>query len=193
MTLTGTSLRSCTLLLLACAFAWAQTGDAKHFSKDGLSFDYPSGWSLKDESNSDAQTLRMARADGDIQITVFVHRGRITPEKMADAQKAFINPYVEGTAKQFADMGARVERTPDSTDIAETKADGVKLKAIVPGDSATSQIYWALVGQRVVILTYFGPDGDRKKFAGSWDLVRNSLRIEEPKPAAKPTPKPTPK
>lgn len=181
------------ILLFVCSVVvYAQTpaGNLKHFSKDGLSFDYASGWVLQDESNSDAQTLRMARADGDIQITVFVHRGHISPEKMAQAKKSFIDPYVEASAKQFTDMGAKVERVPDASEIAGVKADGVKIKVIVSGDSATSQIYWALVGQRVVVLTYFGPDSDRKKFSDSWDTLRNTLKIEEIKPEAKPTPKP---
>jgi hypothetical protein len=87
-------------------------------------------------------------------------------------------------------MGAKVGRTPDSSEIGGVKADGVKIKATVSGDSATSQIYWSLVDQRVVVLTHFGPDNDRKKFLGSWDLLRNSLKIEQAKPEPKPTAKP---
>lgn len=177
------------ILLIASGVASAQGGEPKHFTKDGLSFDYPPGWSVEDASNSDAQVLKLTRPDADLQLTVFAHRGRITAEKMADAHKAFIDPYVDGTAKQFTSMGARVDRTPDTSDIAGAPAEGVKIKVMVTGDSATSQIYWALVNQRVVILTYFGPDNDRKKFASSWDMVRNSLKIEDAKPKASPTPK----
>jgi len=39
------------------------------------------------------------------------------------------------------------------------------------------------------VLTFFGQDNELKKFASAWDLVRNSLKIEEPKPTPKPTPK----
>ena len=180
------------LIAIPSAALLAQTPtNLNHFAKDGVSFDYPPGWTLQDESNSDAQTIKMGRKDGDITLTVFVHRGRITAEKMADAQKAFINPYIEATVKQFVEgMGAKVERKPDNTEIGGVPAEGVLLKFSVTGDSATSQIYWALVGQRVVILTYFGPDRDRKKFLSSWDAVRTTMKVEEPKPAAKPSPKP---
>ena len=170
-----------------CSILFAQ-GDVKHFSKDGLSFDYPAGWTLEDVSNSDAQTLKFSRSDADIQLTVSAHRGRIAPEKMPDAHKAFIDPYVEAVAKQLTSMG-RLERTPDTSEIGGVKAEGVKLKVSVSGDSATSQIYYALVGQRVVIITYFGPDNDRKKFASTFDLIRTSVKMEEPKPKASPTPK----
>lgn len=82
------------VLLVCCAVLRAQTaGNLNHFNKDGLSFDYPAGWVIQDESNSDAQTLKMARADGDIQMTVFVHRGRISADKMPDAKKAFLSSW----------------------------------------------------------------------------------------------------
>ena len=145
---------------------------------------------LEDASNSDAQVLKLGRADGDIQLTVFAHRGRIAEDKMAEAHKQFIDPYVTNYPNQFP--GAKVERTPDMGEIAGLKADGVRLKMSFGSDSATAQIYWTLVNGRVVILTFFGPDADRKKFASSWDVLRNSLKIEEAKPAA-PKPSPTPK
>ena len=179
--------RAICIMLLVAAASFAQ-GDVKHFSKDGLLFDYPGGWVLEDVSNADAQTLKLARADADIQLTVSAHRGRISAEKMADAHKAFIDPYIAAVAKQLSAMG-RLERTPDASEIGGVKAEGEKLKVSVTGDSATSQIYYALVGQRVVIITYFGPDGDRKKFMPTFDLIRTSLKVEEPKPKASPTPK----
>ena len=39
-------------------------------------------------------------------------------------------------------------------------------------------------------MTYFGPDKELKQFQAAWDLVRNSLKIEDPKAAPKATPKP---
>ena len=187
------STRNLLVLLSLLLFSWAsvvaQTANAKHFSKDGLSFDYPAGWTLEDASDGDAQKLKLSRADGDIQLAVFAHRGRITEEKMVDAHKTFIDPYVTGYPAQFP--GAKLERTADATEIAGVKAEGTRLKMSFGTDSATAQIYWALVNGRVVVLTFFGPDADRKKFASSWDMLRNSLKIEEAKPAA-PKPSPTP-
>jgi len=47
------------------------------------------------------------------------------------------------------------------------------------------------VGQRVVILTIFGPDREIKQFTPAWDMVRTTLQIED-KSTPKPTPQPTP-
>jgi len=164
--------------------------DSKNFTKDGLSFDYPPGWTLTDDSNSDAQQLTLARANSDVQFRVFVHKGKITPEKFADAKKAFIDPYVVSTGKQFLQMGAKPEQTPATSEIGGVKAEGVKISAVLGGDPGAANIYWALVGQRVVVLTQFGPDKQLKEHQAAWDLMRNSLKVGDPKGTPSASPKP---
>jgi len=174
-----------TLLVLLVASVVAVAQNEKQFTKDGLTFDYPAGWTLQDESNEDAQQLTVARAGSDMLIRVFAHKGKVTTEKFPDAKKAFIDPYVVSTGKQFVEMGAKPAETPDSTEVGGVKAEGVVIAASLGGEPGAAKIYWALVGNRVVILTYFGPDKELKQFATAWDLVRNSLKIVDPK-AAKP-------
>jgi len=170
--------------------ASAQTGYNKVFTKDGLSFEYPAGWTIQDDSNNDGQSLTLARADSDVSINVYVHRGRITPEKLPDAKKAFIDPYIDARAKQFISMGAKPVQAADSTEIAGAKADGVVISASLGGEAGAARIYWAIIGQRVALLTNFGPDKQQKQFASVWDTVRNSIKIEDPKAAPKATTKP---
>ena len=45
------------LLAFINVLAVGQTVDKQSFAKDGLSFDYPAGWTLQDESNGDLQQL----------------------------------------------------------------------------------------------------------------------------------------
>ena len=180
-------------VVLSCVpsgtFASAQTpSDAKNFAKGGVTFDYPNGWNLQELNNEDALDLVLSRPDNDLMIKVFVHKGRITPEKLPEAKKAFIDPYVNANNKQFVAMGADPKQAPDASEIGGVKADGVNISASLGGIPGAAKIYWALVGQRVVVLTLFGPDADIKKFAPVWDQVRTSLKVEEPKPAASPSP-----
>jgi hypothetical protein len=163
--------------------ALAQT--PKTYTKDGLSFDYPADWTLQEGVNADAQQLTLAKANSDVQISVFVHKGRITPEKMPDAKKAFIDPYITGTERQFVQMGAKPEQSPEASEIGGVKAEGVKVSASLGGESGAAKIYWALVGQRVVVLTFFGPDKQLTQQAPAWDLLRNSLKVVDPKAAPK--------
>ena len=167
------------LLAITCLIALAQT--PKTYTKDGLTFDYPADWALQEGVNDDAQQLTLAKPNSDVQISVFAHKGRITPEKLPDAKKAFIDPYIAATEKQFVQMGAKPEQSPDASEIGGVKADGVKISASLGGESGAAKIYWALVGQRVVVLTLFGPDKQLTQNAPAWDLVRNSLKIVDPK------------
>ena len=178
------------ILSVVSVLSVAQT-DLKNFTANGVSFDYPNGWVLHDDTNSDAQQLTLARANSDVQMRVFVHKGRITAEKFPDAKKGFIDPYIASTVKQFVAMGAKPEQSPDSVEIGGVKAEGVKIAANL-GEPGAAKIYWALVGQRVVILTIFGPDREIKQFTPAWDAVRNSLKVEDSKASGSPSPKPSP-
>ena len=172
------------VLVLSGIVVLAQAAD-KTFNANGVSFNYPDGWTIYDDSNSDAQQVTLARPKNDVQFRVFVHKGRITPEKFPDAKKAFIDPYIASTVKQFEAMGAKPQQSADASEIGGVKADGVKVSANL-GEPGAAKIYWALLGQRVVILTIFGPDREIKEFAPAWDTVRSSFKVEDK--SAKPKP-----
>lgn len=190
------AIRASIIISLAILFigltAHAQTPDsnAKHFAKDGLVFDYPDGWTIVDQSNEDAQQLTLARPDSDAQVRFFVHRGKVdTPEKMAKAKGAFIDPYIKATSDSFVQMGAKPEQSPASAQIGGAQAEGVRLRASLGGEPGEAAIYWLALGNRVVVVTFFGPDKALKKAAPLWDAIRNSLHIEEAKPPQKAAPK----
>jgi hypothetical protein len=174
------------LAIACCVIALVQT--PKTYTQNGLSFDYPADWTLQEGVNADAQQLTLTKANSDVQISVFVHKGRITPEKLPEAKKAFIDPYVNAMANQFVQMGAKPEQSPDSSEIGGVKAEGVRISASLGGETGAAKIYWALIGQRVVVLTLFGPDKETQKLAPVWDQLRNSLKVVDPKavPPAKP-------
>lgn len=183
------------LKLIAIIFVCylAATGQTpKNLTKNNLSFDYPEGWAVADDSNEDAQQFTLTKANSDVQIRVFVHKGRISEEKLADAKKAFIDPYIAATAKQFVQMGAKPEQSPDVSEIGGVKAEGVNISASLGGEAGAAKIYWALVGQRVAVLTLFGPDKQMKQLAPAWDMVRTSLKIIDPKATPTASPKASP-
>jgi len=183
------SSRSCftliAFLLLYAVSTTAQTvpSEGKEFNKDGLSFSYPSGWSLNDTSNTDAQQMTFGRADSDVQITVFVFRTPVTtPEKIAEAKGVLVDKYVASTTKSFEQAGAHPESSPASTEIGGVKSEGVKIRASLDGVPGVAEIEWAVVGQRLVVLTFLGPDRALTKAAPAWDTIRTTIKIEEPQP-----------
>jgi hypothetical protein len=163
------------LLLLGAVAASAQTapGDAKEFNKDGLSFNYPSSWSFNDTSNADAQQMTFGRADSEAQITVFVFRSPLTtPEKIAEAKRVLVYKYVASTTKSFEQAGARPESSPASTEIGSVKSEGVKIRASLDGVPGVAEIHSTVVGQRLVVLTFLGPDTALTKAMPGWDAIR---------------------
>ena len=179
----------CAALLFVPSYASAQ--GTEHFNKDGLLFDHPTDWELRDGSNADAQQINLGRGDSDAMIRIFVYRNHLsTPERIAEAKKVLVDSYVNSTAKQFDQMGARAQQAPASTEISGVKADGVKIQATLDEPGA-AEVYWTVLEQRLVVLTFFGPDKARTKAMPAWDTVRNSLKVEAAKPsekAAKPRP-----
>lgn len=169
----------------------AQDANTKHFAKDGLSFDYANGWTVTDESNSDAQQLTLMRPDSDALIKFFVHRGKVnTPEKMTLAKTKIVDPYIAYTSKQFVDMGAKPETAAAKTQIGGVEAEGVRITAVLDKEPGEAGIYWTTLGDRLVVLTFFGPDKALKKAMPTWDSVRNTFKIEPPPPKGSPSPTP---
>jgi hypothetical protein len=182
-------------LLLCGVSASAQTipSDAKEFNKDGLSFNYPSSWSFNDGSNADAQQMTFGRADSEAQITVFVFRTPLTtPEKIAEAKRVLVDKYVASTTKSFEQAGAHPESLPASTEIGGVKAEGVKIRASLDGVPGAAEIHSAVVGQRLVVLTFLGPNTALTKAMPAWNAIRSTMKIAEQTPQPKPSPKATP-
>ena len=180
-------------LVLLCGVS-ASGQDAKEFKKDGLSFSYPATWTFNDTSNADAQQMTFGRPDSDAQIRVFVFRTPIkTPEQLAEARKVLVDPYINATQKQFEQMGAAPKRAPATTEIAGLSGDGVRISASLEGEPGAAEIFWGVVGQRLAVLTRFGPDKALTKALPAWDLIRTSIKVEvpqakTPQPAASPKP-----
>ena len=89
-------------------------------------------------------------------------------------------------------MGAKPESAPATTEIGGLKSEGVRISASLDGEPGAAEIYWGVLGQRLVVLTFFGPDKALKQATPAWDTIRTSIAVEDPKPAT-PAPSPSPK
>lgn len=183
------------VLVIGSVIVAAQTSsDNKEFNKDGLTFSYPNGWTMQDTSNSDAQQFNFGRTDTEAQFRLFVFRTHVnSPEKLAEAKKVLVDPYVNSTFRQFELMGAKPAKAPVTTDLGSVKSEGVKISAVLDGEPGAAEIHWGVVGNRLVVLTMFGPDNALKRAAPVWDTLRMSILVADPAAApATPTQPPTP-
>jgi hypothetical protein len=184
-----------TALLVVCsvsATTQAQSSDVKQIAKDGLTFNYPNNWLINDTSNADAQQFTFSRPNSDAQIRVFVFRTAVnTPARLAEARKVLVDTYIAQTSKTFQQMGAKPESAPATTEIGAVKSEGVRISASLDGEPGAAEIYWGVLGERLVVLTFFGPDKALKQASPGWDTIRSSMAVEQPKPVpAKPAASP---
>ncbi len=165
--------------------------DVKHFAKDGLSFDYPTGWDVSDQSTGQLQYLSLSRA-GYAGIMVRAPRAGIdTKEKEDKARQLIQEGFVQAWAKNFTDSGAKAERSVVTTEVAGGPAEGTRLSAMLDGEAGHVDIYWRLIGTRLLQLAIVGSDRDIKRSEPAWNTIRNSVHFEVA-PATTPTPTPTP-
>jgi hypothetical protein len=169
------------LLMSFGALGQTNAGE-KQYNKDGLIFSYPSALVLEDTSDNDAQQLTLSASNSEAQIRVFVFRPLVnTPARLDEAKRVLVDPYVNSFVKQFEAMGAKPERVVATSEIAKAPAEGAKVQAVLDGDPGAAEVYWGVIGQRLVVLTFFGPDKARKQLLSGWDSVRNTLKVDEPK------------
>ncbi|HRI04791.1 MAG TPA: hypothetical protein PLL77_13705 [Pyrinomonadaceae bacterium] len=176
---------------LAAVSAAAQTD--KSFTREGLTFNYPSGWAITEGVDANADQLNFSRADLDVQLTVNVFKTPLnTPEKLAEAKKVLVDRYIEQTVKSFADAGGKPVSKPATSEISGVVSQGVSVSASLDGVSGAIFIQTAVVSERMVVMTLLGPAADVKKATATWDMIRTTMKIEPPPtptPVATPTAK----
>lgn len=173
--------------------AAAAQNSNQHFAKDGLSFDYPSGWTV-DESKSSGQMqyLTLGR-DGYAMIVVRAPRGMVdTPDKEAGAKKIMQEGFVDAWIKNFESQGAKAERSAVTTEIAGGPAECARLSASLEGEPGRVDICYRILEKKMVQMTIIGSTKDITRTTAAWDSIRNSLKIEplpqKSSPAASPSP-----
>jgi len=189
------------ILLFTALTAWAQTptDHINHFEKDGLSFDYPAGWEVKDMSTAQYQFIQIQRmsnnnpVDGYAEFRVRVPREWLkTPQKEAEAKRIFQDRYLEQFTTQLQQGGLQPTRSSATTEIGGAAAEGARVRAVLDGAPGGMDAYYRVISDRFVQLSEIGGERDMTRSAAAWDMIRNSIRIEPP-PQAKPSPQTTPK
>jgi len=175
--------RLATAILLALLFslpAFAQGAGAQmeRFSNSGLSFQYPSAWTLEDKSTEDNQHLVLELKGTAAQIMVVVERKPSTqPGQRMEALRTRTTAFADIMTKELEKLGATVERTEVSTQAGGEAAEGLKLRASPGNQPGSIEIYSFVLGGRIVMLTFLRPDRDAQAAAPAWSAVRSSLRL----------------
>lgn len=166
-------------LLVPARQAQAQTGVA-HFSKDGLSFDYPEGWTLEDKSKPELQHLVLRRPGTSALVMVVAQRELFqTVSQMFESRDAVTKPYVANVARL---LGAEVPDVKESQclPLGNSLAVGFRMTGRVGEEQGTGEVYAVVMWQRLVHLVHARADKDEPSSAPGWRAVLDTLKVEPP-------------
>lgn len=181
------------IVLLCCVPTLAQTqgqqaqaqgsggGGAQptHFSKNGLSFDYPAGMKLEDMSSEGGQHLVLG-GGGSAQIMVISRYDKVrTAEQLASARRNVADTFTDTLMTELQKLDPKVTRTPAQTEVAGTQATGYRLRATLNGEPGNAEVYSLQLGNRLVLVTLIGSDKEIAASANAWSTVRSSLKVAE--------------
>jgi len=166
----------------SCLAANAQrpAPELKHFAKGGLSFDYPAEVTFEDQSEPGGQHLVLTYANSGAQIMVMARYEIIdSPEQLAKARKEVFDYFVDAIVKEFERQKAQVEHVERQIEVGGAQASGVRLRAMLGGEPGNAEIYFLVLGRRLVLVTIIGSDKELAAAAAVWTTVRRSLKVED--------------
>jgi TonB family protein len=161
-------------------------GGVGHFSKEGLAFDHPAGWTLADTSNAELQRVVLTRAGGSNIIMVFAQRQLITTAAQLYASRAGVTmPYVENIAHK---LGLNRPPQPDEAQcvaVGGRFAVGFSMSGELGGEPTRAEVYTIVLGQRLLHLVHVRAEADEAAGAAAWKTLLDTLKVEAP---AQPSP-----
>jgi TonB family protein len=175
------------MILCLAALAQSPSSGMKHFSKDGLSFDYPAALTLEDKSSAQEQRLVLTRAGNSWTIVVQSPRELLsTLEEIVAARDSVTTAYVSRLSETLG-----VTFTPDwqhtrCTDVGNRKALGFRLEGSLRKQPTTGEVYVLIKGHRLVNLIFVRVDKEEAQASPVWRVVRETLKMDAPQGDAGP-------
>lgn len=152
-----------------------------HFSTEGISFDYPSGYSVSDESTTETHQFIITRKRSSVQLTIISPRRIVLPDEMPAAADNLTEPIVKRVALTLGRPNSA--GTPIQIYVGSRRAEGVRLRS--PGiRKRTGEVIWLRFDLRLVAMSLVRANVDEVAASRLWQTVRSSLKVEAPVVAA---------
>lgn len=170
-----------TVLLIFVALLAVPQGGAGHFSKEGLAFDYPAGWTLEDTSDAQMQRLTLTRAGGSNIIMVFAQRDLIkTTMQLYGSRSTVTMPYVTNIAHKLGLDQPPPPNEAQCMPVGGHTAVGFRMGGQLEGEATTAEVYTVVLGQRLLHLVHVRADRDEAAGAAAWKTLLDTLKVDAP-------------
>jgi TonB family protein len=152
-----------------------------HFSKEGLAFDYPDGWSLQETGDAKMQRLTLTRAAASNVILVFAQREPVTTAaQLFESRSNVTMPYVTNIAHKLGLNGPPPPDEAQCVTVGGRPAVGFRMGGILEGEPTTAEVYTVVLGQRLLHLVNVRNDKDEAPGAAAWKTLLDTLKVEAP-------------
>jgi TonB family protein len=169
--------------LLLCIQASAQSPAVatENYSKEGLSFDYPKGWTLADKSNATAQEIILVLPGTSAVIQVVAFRELLqSAEQVRATQESVTIPHAMKLASKLSSPLSQLLDNADCLPIGKRLASGVRLTGLLDKQPISAYVYTIVLGQRFLTFTYIRADKDDARGAEGWKMLLDTLKVEPP-------------
>ena len=165
--------------LSVSAYAQSATTGPEHFAADGISFDYPAGYTVKDESTKETQQLIITRKGSSVQLTIVAARSWVRRNELPAAIENFTEPTVKKVSTTLGQGKNSPERTSFQTQVGSRQAEGIRLRS-KGNKSRTVEVVWLRLSLRLVGFTFVRSDSDESAASQLWQIVSSSFRVDAP-------------
>jgi TonB family protein len=165
--------------LSAGVYAQSAGPELNHFAGEGMSFDYPSGYSVKDESTKEVQQVTITREGSSVQLIIVIPQRLVLQNSLPVAVESFTQPTLKKVALTLGYDKNSPEPTPFQTQIGTKQAEGLRLRSTV-SEKKTGEVIWLRLSLQLVGLVFVRSDADEPVGAQLWQTVSSSLRVKAP-------------
>src|SRR5690242_17968272 len=165
-------------LLSLGVYAQTPEPELNHFTAPGISFDYPAGYSVADESTAESQNLVLTRKGSSVQLTIVAQRRVVLRAELPAALDDFKEPIIKNVETTLGWPNS-AERTPIQSQLGSEQADGVRVLSS-RSRNKTGDVIWLRSNSRLVALSFVRSNADETAEAPLWETVRSSLRVPTP-------------
>jgi len=168
------------IISLLSLSVYAQTPDPElnHFSTRGISFNYPGGYTVADESTPEAHKFVITRKGTSIQLTIVARRRMIPSNEYPAALESFKEPIIKNIETTLGLTNAS-EGTAITSELGSIQAEGVRLQSF-GARKITGEVIWLLSNTRLLALSFVRTDADEVDGMHLWETVRSSLIVAPP-------------
>lgn len=176
------------LILLTCAPAaqTAQDAAAGHYSNEGLSFEYPTGWTVEEKGDAETQRVVVSRAGSSAFIEVSSPRASVaTHEQMKAAQERLWSSSTEEMQRRLGVKKLPAKDEYRCPPFGERPGSGVSLSGRFEGRGAKGEVYGMIASSRYVNVSLFRTERDERDANAAWKTVLETLKVEGQKEGEK--------